>query len=64
MCVRVHVCIGTKYTCMCYSRHVEVRGQLVAFSSFLPYGFLRWSLAGQFWWQVPLLTEPSHWSHV
>lgn len=53
MCVRVHVCIGTKYTCMCYSRHVEVRGQLVAFSSFLPYGFLRWSLAVSFGGKCP-----------
>lgn len=54
----MHICVGVF---MCHSACVEIIGQCLGVSSFLPsYGFQD-SNPGQAWWQVPFPNEPSCW---
>lgn len=54
----MHICVGVF---MCLSACMELIGQCLGVSSFLPsYGFQD-SNPGQAWWQAPFPTKPSCW---
>lgn len=56
--VYVHICV---HTCMPYSTHVEIRGQIAGVSSHLPVCGYQGSNSGHpAWHQVLLPTKPSH----